>query len=112
MPYIKIRTNKLIDENKIDNIKSKLGEDISILGKSEDWLMVDIENNNNMFFKGNKDDMAYVEVKLYGRSDSSHYNIMTDAISKNINSNLGISPDRIYVSYFETTNWGWNGKNF
>jgi hypothetical protein len=28
------------------------------------------------------------------------------------NSNLGIDPDKIYVSYFETSNWGWNGKNF
>ena len=24
----------------------------------------------------------------------------------------GISPDRVYVKYGETANWGWNGGNF
>ena len=112
MPYIKIRTNKKVDEDVSNNIKSKLGNDISILGKSEDWLMVDIESANNLYFRGEKDDIAYVEVKLFGRCDSSHYNNMTKEITNNINTNLGIIPSNIYVSYFETSNWGWNGKNF
>ena len=112
MPYIKIRTNKKVDENVSNNIKSKLGNDISILGKSEDWLMVDIESANNLYFRGKKEDIAYVEVKLFGRCDSSHYNNMTKDITDNINTNLGIIPSNIYVSYFETTNWGWNGNNF
>ncbi len=112
MPYIKIRTNKKVDEDISNNIKSKLGTDISILGKSEDWLMVDIESANNLYFRGEKTDIAYVEVKLFGRCDSSHYNNMTKEITNNINTNLGIIPSNIYVSYFETTNWGWNGNNF
>ena len=112
MPYIKIRTNKQVGEDQASIIKSKLGSDISILGKSEDWLMVDIEEANNLYFRGEKTDIAYVEVKLFGRCDASHYNNMTKEITTNINTNLGINPDNIYVSYFETSNWGWNGKNF
>ena len=113
MPYISIRTNKKVEDNKAEEIKRKLGEDISILGKSESWLMVDINDvADKLYFRGNKDDIAYVEVKLFGRSDASHYNIITENITNNINSNLGIDPDKIYVSYFETSNWGWNGKNF
>ena len=113
MPYISIRTNKKVEDNKAEEIKRKLGEDISILGKSESWLMVDINDvADKLYFRGNKDDIAYVEVKLFGRSDASHYNIMTENITNNINSNLGIDSDKIYVSYFETSNWGWNGKNF
>ena len=112
MPYIKIRTNKKVDDSLASIIKSKLGTDISILGKSEDWLMVDIEESNNLFFRGEKGDIAYIEVKLFGRCDASHYNNMTKEITNNINTNLGINPNNIYVSYFETTNWGWNGNNF
>jgi len=112
MPYIKLRTNKKIEEETKNAIKTQLGEDISILGKSENWLMVDLSSNEDMYFKGNKEDIAYIEVNIYGRSDTSHYNLMTEAITNNINKNLGINPDKIYVSYFETTNWGWNGKNF
>lgn len=113
MPYIKIRTNKKVEEPIAEQIKSKLGEDISILGKSESWLMVDIDDQaDKLFFRGNKDDIAYVEVKMFGRADASHYNNMTENITQNINDNLNIDPDKVYVSYFETSNWGWNGKNF
>ncbi len=113
MPYIKIRTNKNVEESISDNIKRKLGEDINLLGKSEDWLMVDImDKADKLYFRGNKEDIAYVEVKLYGRSDASHYNLMTESITNNLSNNLGINPDKIYVSYFETSYWGWNGRNF
>ena len=71
MPYIKLRTNKQIEEDKKEAIKAKLGEDIKLLGKSEDWLMVDLSTNEDMYFKGEKTDLAYIEVKLYGRSDAS-----------------------------------------
>ena len=70
MPYIKIRTNKKVDDSTCELIKSKLGEDISVLGKSESWLMVDVSDEaKNLYFRGNKDDIAYVEVKLFGRAD-------------------------------------------
>ncbi len=113
MPYIKIRTNKKVEDSKAEEIKKKLGEDITILGKSESWLMVDIDDNaDKLYFRGNKDDIAYVEVKLFGRADASHYNSMTESITENINNNLSIDSDKIYVSYYETSNWGWNGNNF
>ena len=113
MPYIRIRTNKKVEEGQVEEIKKKLGEDISVLGKSESWLMVDVDDEaKNLYFRGNKDDIAYVEVNMFGRADASHYNIMTENITNSLNSNLSIDPDKIYVSYFETSNWGWNGKNF
>ena len=41
--------------------------------------MVDIDDNaDKLYFRGNKDDIAYVEVKLFGRADASHYNSMTE----------------------------------
>jgi hypothetical protein len=39
-------------------------------------------------------------------------NKKTEKITDNLNNNFNIESDKIYVSYFETSNWGWNGKNF
>ena len=50
MPYIQTRTNCGIDKEKEIRIKERLGEAIRILGKSEDWLMVEFVPNCNLFF--------------------------------------------------------------
>ena len=113
MPYIQIRTNKEITKEQEMKIKERLGEAIAIVGKSESWLMVEFVPQCNMYFKGdNSNDIAYVDVKLYGRSDASSYNNMTKEISNTLNENLNIDSSNIYVSYAEFTNWGWNGNNF
>ena len=54
MPYIKTSTNINIDDIKLSNIKSKMGEAIRLMGKSEDWLMLEFNDNAKMYFKGNK----------------------------------------------------------
>ena len=51
-----------------------------------------------------------INVKLYGKSNN--YNEMTKAITEITNSELGVKPDHVYVSYSEFDNWGWNGNNF
>lgn len=113
MPYINLRTNSKIDKEKETKIKERLGEAISILGKSEAWLMVDFNEQCHMYFKGeDKDLIAYIEVKIYGRSEAFSYNNMTKAISEIISSELEINVSNIYVSYSEHIHWGWNGTNF
>ena len=111
MPYIQTRTNSKIDKEKELRIKERLGEAIRILGKSEDWLMLEFIPECNLYFRGSNEDLiAYVDVKLLGKS--TEYNTMTAAITEIINSELGVAPDHIYVSYGEFANWGWNGSNF
>ena len=111
MPYIQTRTNSKIDKEKELRIKERLGEAIRILGKSEDWLMLEFIPECNLYFRGGNEDLiAYVDVKLLGKS--TEYNTMTAAITEILNSELGILPDHIYVSYGEFANWGWNGSNF
>jgi phenylpyruvate tautomerase PptA (4-oxalocrotonate tautomerase family) len=53
-----------------------------------------------------------VEVSVYGSASPSAYSKLTAQVTDILGSSLGISPDRIYVKYFETQNWGWNGSNF
>ena len=80
MPYIQTRTNIKIDKEKEKAIKERLGEAIRILGKSEDWLMVEFVPECNLYFRGRNDELiAYVDVKLLGKS--TEYNTMTGAIT-------------------------------
>lgn len=111
MPYIKTTTNVSIDEIKLANIKSKMGEAIRLMGKTEDWLMLSFEDNIKMFFKGNdQNPMAFIEVKVLGSVNNS--NEMTGELTNIISNELGIAPNNIYISYQGYSDWGYNGSNF
>lgn len=113
MPFINIKTNAEVSAEKAEIIKSKLGLAITAIpGKSEDWLMVGIEDNYKLFFKGTVEPAAMVEVSLYGKVSSNSLEILTSNITGIMLDVLGISGDRVYVSYMSTDNWGWNGSNF
>lgn len=113
MPFINIKTNTTINQESEIKIKAKLGEAIKIIGKSESWLMINFEDNQKMYFRGDSTSkIAFVEVDLYGRASTSSYNSMTEAVTEILNKELDIEPDKIYVKYSEVENWGFNGGNF
>lgn len=113
MPFVKLVTNSSI-ESKEESLKRSIGELISILpGKSESWLMVELEGNKTMYFKGSADRCAMIDVNLYGLSvPQSSLDKFTEKVTDLVSSNLGINPSRIYVSYFLTDKWGYSGSNF
>lgn len=114
MPFINLKTTKsLSDKDKLD-LKSEFGKAISTIpGKSEHWLMISLQDDATMYFQGNNDqDIAFIEVKIYGKSSSDVYNKLTAKLSEIVSSTLKISEDHIYVSYFETNYWGYDGSNF
>lgn len=112
MPFINTKTNIAISKEKEETIKTKFGKAISIIGKSESWLMVNFEDNSKIYFKGdNSYPIAFVEVDLYGKASSNSYNSLTNEITSILNDELGIEPDKVYVKYSEVENWGWNGSN-
>lgn len=113
MPFINVKTNTPVAQDKMQTIKSALGQAITAIpGKSESWLMVGIEPDHALWFKGSDSPAAMVEVSVYGSASPSAYSKLTAQVTDILGSSLGISPDRIYVKYFETQNWGWNGSNF
>jgi phenylpyruvate tautomerase PptA (4-oxalocrotonate tautomerase family) len=112
MPFINVKTN-VPTEGKEENIKASLGSAITAVpGKSEGWLMVGIEDEYKLWFKGSDAPAAMVEVSLFGGASDSALNDLTARITDILNADLDISPDRIYVSYMCTDYWGWNGNLF
>jgi len=113
MPFINIKTNQTVSKAQQESIKSGLGNAITTLaGKSEQWLMVGIEPEYILYHQGSDAPAAMVEVQLYGGASGSAYSKLTGQISEILNSELSIPKNRIYVSYFATSDWGWNGGNF
>ena len=113
MPYINTKTNIAISPEKEENIKSRLGKAAAIIGKSEAYLMVNMEDNCRLYFGGDKQaPAAFVEIRLFGKSTKAAYEKMTKAVCDIVSEELGIAQNRIYVQYEEVPNWGFNGRNF
>ncbi len=113
MPFINVKTNVNVPDDKAELIKSKLGEAITAVpGKSEGWLMVGIESGQKLWFRGSSEPAAMTEVSLYGNASDNALVTLTSHITGILTDTLSISSDRIYVSYMLTDKWGWNGSNF
>lgn len=114
MPFINTKTNVSISKDKEKSLKEKLGKAISLIpGKSENWLMLNFEDNSKMYFKGdNSNNICFIEVKIYGQNSDSVYDKMTNELTNIIGSELDIDSSNIYIKYEECEYWGWNGNNF
>lgn len=113
MPYIDIKTNAPVTEEISDNIKSKLGEAITVVaGKSEKWLMTSVTGWVDMSFGGTADKCAMAEVAMYGGGKREECDALCAKVTDVLAAELGISPDRVYVKFEMAENWGWNGGLF
>lgn len=114
MPCIRTNTSTEINESQRKQLQHEFGQIISILpGKSEQWLMLQFNDNQKMCLAGDDSaPAAYVEVSILGKSDRSHFEKLTAKICDTLQSVLSIPSSRIYVKYEECTHWGWNGQNF
>lgn len=113
MPFIDSKITIPVAEEKKESIKAKLGQAVSVLGKSEAYLMVGFEDNYELYMGGKKlDKGAYVSVSLFGSAPSSAYNKMTGEICSILSDELSIPGNAVYVTYHGVNDWGWNGSNF
>ncbi|MBR1763978.1 MAG: hypothetical protein IJ746_01125 [Ruminococcus sp.] len=112
MPFINIKTNVPIAPEAETTIKTALGKAITAVpGKSEGWLMVGLEQQT-LYFRGTDEPAAIAQVSLYGSAGHQALDKLAGSITDIISAQLGVSPDRIYVSCFATPDWGWNGSLF
>ena len=115
MPCIQIKTNVSVSEEAAQAVKSQLGQIITCLPeKTEDWLMITLEDNCRMWFRGeDTKPLAMVEVKVLGDSvDKAGSQAMTQEVCALFQKELGVAPQDMYIRYLATPDWGWNGGNF
>lgn len=115
MPCIQIKTNVTVANETAQAVKSQLGQIITCLPeKTEDWLMITLEDNCRMWFRGEDDKpLAIVEVKVFGTSiHRAASEKMTAQVCELFHKQLGVDPKDLYVRYLAIPDWGWNGGNF
>lgn len=113
MPYIRTQVSTALSKENEQSLTKKLGQAIQNLGKTEQWLMLDFEENCHLYFQGNQNaPTAFVEIKLFGKASNPMYDQMTKDVTRIVSEELSIPENRIYVQYEECAHWGWNGSNF
>lgn len=114
MPFIHTRMNRPLSKEKEQVLSQALGKAIELIpGKTENWLMLQFEDNCRLWFRGeNENPMAMVQVQVFGKAKAEYYDALTKRICALLEEYLSIQPENIYVKYEETSHWGWNGSNF
>ena len=114
MPYMHVRTNVTATVEQKTRLKEAMGRAVSLLpGKTERWLMVDVEDGATLFLAGDGDrPLAMVEVELFGRSTPAAYDALTAEVCRILDETLAVPGAGVYVKYAEVEHWGYDGGNF
>ena len=82
MPYIATKTNVGLSGRKKQALKERFGQAIELIpGKSEDWLMLSIEDGLTMFFKGDDEPCAICQVQIFGTATEDDYAALTEKLA-------------------------------
>ncbi len=113
MPFINAKFSTPVSSDKEVALKSALGEAITLLGKSERYLMVEISDNCRLYFGGRNDALiAFFDVSLLHSAPRESYEALTARLCEIAKDVMGVDGDHVYVKFEETENWGFDGFMF
>ncbi len=112
MPYIDAKLSIAVSDDKKDTLKSEFGKLITLIpGKTEQALMVGIQDNYTLYQSGiKKDKTAFIEVKTYKDSNASVKEQMVQGFCNLCDKELGIPASNIYVTFHGFDEWGYHGS--
>ena len=88
MPMIEAKVTGTLPAEKRDVLKTEFGKAISLMNKPESYLMINLADNQDLYFGGKKlDKGAYVEVKVLGSVDSVASSKMTARFARSLKRN-------------------------
>jgi len=109
MPFINAKFSTTVSEEKEKEIKSALGEAITLLSKPERYLMVEIQDNCRLYFGGdNSAPIAFFDVSLLHSAPRASYEKLTKRLCEIAKDIMGVDGGNVYVKFEETENWGYN----
>ena len=113
MPFINAKFSDTVSPEKETALKSALGEAISLLGKSERYLMVQIQDGCRLYFGGdNSAPTAFFDVSLLHSAPRASYEKLTARLCDIAKEVMDVDGDRVYVKFEETENWGYDSRMF
>lgn len=116
MPLIELDTScDLSTQEKRDGLARQLSQLAAQgIGKPEQYVMACVRDNVAMSMSGSAEPTALVSVKSIGGLSREVNQKLAAEISNVLQAELGIVPERIYLTYTELapTHWGWRGSTF
>jgi phenylpyruvate tautomerase PptA (4-oxalocrotonate tautomerase family) len=114
MPYLKIQTNQSLSPAERQTLLQKASAEVAEqLGKSENYVMVAIEADQDMLFAGSSEPLAYLELKSIGLPEETTAQLSA-SLCQLLSTELGIEQNRIYIEFANAARhlWGWDGATF
>ena len=110
MPLLSISTNAKVKNEQMLLAKSS-NFISSLINKSENFVMVKITDSLSMYFAGNSEFCAFIEIKSIGSLAPSK---MSKPICEFFSNELEIPSERIYVNFqdIDSNQWAWNCRTF
>lgn len=106
MPFLVFKTNEPISRAQEIELKERIGCAIShVPGKSEQGLLVAFEDGARIWLAGDDAPAVYVEASVFANEGHAGYGALSRDIAVACRDVLGISPDRVYVSYSDIPIW-------
>ena len=106
MPYIHVSLSSQLSEAQKSELKEMLGRTIEVLpGKSENVLMLRIDDGCRMYFSGTSDDCAFLAVHLFRASPEDNKKIFAREVVEKLCQIVGLDEDRIFMNLQEHDSW-------
>ena len=110
MPYLRLSTNITINEEAKRELAEEIADRIIILvGKKPERTMVEISDNDYMFFAMNDDPCMKIRLELFKSMDMAFKQEFVRQIVGVISQKTGIPAERIYLTISEYENWSSGG---
>ncbi|MHB8256464.1 MAG: phenylpyruvate tautomerase MIF-related protein [Acidiferrobacterales bacterium] len=114
MPYLRIQTNRPVDDAEKKNLAQLASALVAReLGKPESYVMIAFAPQQPMLFGGNDAPCAYLELKSIGLP-AARVQALSQALCQLLDDALKIPPARVYIEFSDAkaSLWGWDGATF
>jgi hypothetical protein len=112
MPYIEAQIGKKLTPQQIEQLKSSIGKAIELIPtKSERGLMVNIKDDLEIYFHGQKTECVYTDVRIFGTTSFEAKAAFIKQMCIIYNDVAKIASENCYLNFHEHKNWG-VGENY
>jgi len=107
MPFVEVSVSCELTEEKEKKLVSSFGKIIEeIPGKNESNLMMKVNDNCSLWFKGdNSKPIAFVNVAIYGKAEAEKYSAFSSKVLDFLEAELSIDKKDVYIKIEENYNW-------
>ncbi len=110
MPFISMNTNAAMSKETILEMKRETGRILALIpGKDESQLMLQINESQNMFFKGEEVPCMMVQVNCYGHAEKEELEPFVRELTAAIEKIAGVPKTNVYLTIDGYDHWGASG---